>query len=207
MPDPDLVWYAGYGSNLDEGRFARYLTGGRPPGAIRETPGARDPAPPRDQQAVVLPGRMFFAWQSPTWGGGISFLDAAADGTALARAYLVTREQFADVAAQEMHREPGADLDLVPVLANRSHAYGPGRYETIHLVGELDGAPLLTFTSADAEQAASNAPSGAYLATIVRGLRATHALDDQAAADYLLGCRGMETWAPEEVRRLVAATR
>ncbi len=140
-------------------------------------------------------------------GGGISFLDAAADGTALARAYLVTREQFADVAAQEMHREPGADLDLVHVLANRSHTYGPGRYETIHLVGELDGAPLLTFTSADTDQAASNAPSGAYLATIVRGLRATHALDDQAATDYLLGCRGMETWAPEEVRRLVAASR
>ncbi len=204
---PSLVWYAGYGSNIDEGRFARYLTGGRPPGAVRETPGARDPAPPQDQRAVVLPGRMFFGWESPTWGGGISFLDAGADGTAFARAYLITREQLADVAAQEMHRATGEDLDLGQVLEDRSYSYGPGRYETIHLVGQLDDRPMLTFTSSTEEQVSVNAPSGAYLATIVRGLRATHALTDPDIADYLLGCRGMETWAPDEVRRLVAATR
>jgi hypothetical protein len=202
-----LVWYAGYGSNIDEGRFLRYLTGGRPPGAVRETPGARDTSPPVDQRAIVLPGRMFFGWESPTWGGGISFLDASSDGSAFARAYLVTHEQLADVAAQEMHREPGEELDLTGVLADRSHSYGPGRYETIHLVGELDDLPVLTFTASTTTDIAVNAPSGAYLATIVRGLRATHGLPDADVADYLLGCAGMETWAPDEVRRLVAAVR
>jgi hypothetical protein len=205
--DQALVWYAGYGSNIDEGRFTFYLTGGRPPGAVREAPGARDPAPPRDQRGVVLPGRMFFGWESPTWGGGISFLDAEADGSAFARAYLVTREQFADIAAQEMHRTPGDDLDLTRVLENQSHTFGPGRYETVHLVGELDHIPMLTFTSSAGAQVPPNAPSGAYLATVVRGLRATHALPNGEIADYLLGCDGMETWAPDEVRRLVAATR
>lgn len=200
-----LVWYAGYGSNLDQGRFTRYLTGGRPPGAIRETPGARDTTPPLDQRAVVLPGRMFFGWESPTWGGGISFLDPGTEGTVYARAYLITREQLADVAAQEMHRTPGEGLDLTEVLRNRSHSYGPGRYETIHLVGELDELPVLTLSATG--DIAVNAPSGAYLATVVRGLRATHALPDEELADYLLGCAGMETWAPDEVRRLVAATR
>lgn len=207
VPGRSLVWYAGYGSNIDEGRFNRYLTGGRPPGAIRETPGARDSSAPRDQRAVVLPGRMFFGWESPTWGGGIAFLAADAEETAFARAYLLTLAQFSDVAAQEMHREPGEDLDLVDVLANRSHSFGPGRYETVHLVGELDEIPMLTITADSTERVRLNAPSGRYLATLVRGLRATHALADADLADYLLGCRGMETWAPDEVRRLVAATR
>lgn len=38
-----------------------------------------------------------------------------------------------------MRREPGTDLDLTQVLSERRHTYGPGRYETLHLVGELDG--------------------------------------------------------------------
>ncbi|MDQ6641528.1 MAG: histone deacetylase, partial [Actinomycetota bacterium] len=122
-------------------------------------------------------------------------------------AYLVTREQFADIASQEMHREPGNELDLSQVMENRSHSYGPGRYETIQLVGELEGIPVLTFTLAQTAQVDVNSPGGAYLATVVRGLRATHALPDAEISDYLLGCRGMETWAPDEVRRLVAAVR
>lgn len=203
---PDLVWYAGYGSNLDPGRFGHYLSGGRPPGARRTTPGARDATPPRESRAVVLPGRMLFGWESPTWGGGISFLDPTGEG-ALATAYLLTAQQFADVAAQEMHRDPGPDLDLTEVLAQGTHHYGPGRYETLRLVGELDGSPMLTFTTDDLEHLPRNAPSGAYLATMVRGLKRAHALDDAVIVDYLLACEGTETWAPDEVRRLVAATR
>ena len=90
---PDL-WYAAYGSNLARDRFEAYLFGGRPPGATRHYPGARDPRPPRDDRPLLVPGRLFFAGDSPTWGGGIAFYDADARGTVYARAYRITTEQF-----------------------------------------------------------------------------------------------------------------
>ncbi len=67
----DTVWYAGYGSNLDADRFACYLLGGCPPGAVRTYPGAREPGEPLDDRPYRMPGRIAFAWRSPTWGGGV----------------------------------------------------------------------------------------------------------------------------------------
>src|SRR5689334_10989150 len=110
-PD-DLVWYAAYGSNLDPDRFGCYLRGGRPPGATRDYPGTRDRSPAREVRAAELPGRLVFAWDSPTWGGGIAFYDPDGVDSVLAAAYLLTRRQFADVLEQEMWREPGAEHDL-----------------------------------------------------------------------------------------------
>jgi hypothetical protein len=61
--------------------------------------------------AVELTGAMYFAIESPVWGGGRAFYDPQAEGRVLARADLVTTDQFADIAAQEMYRAPGANLD------------------------------------------------------------------------------------------------
>ena len=69
-----------------------------------------------------MAGRLTFAWESPTWGGGIAFHEPDADGSVLACAYLVTAGQLSDVLEQEMWREPGADLDLSEVVAARRHA-------------------------------------------------------------------------------------
>ena len=152
------LWYAAYGSNLARDRLEAYLSGGRPAGATRHYPGARDPSPPIDDRPLLLPGRLFFAWKSPTWGGGIAFYDADADGTVYARAYRITAEQFSDLAAQEMRRDPGAELDLSQVLAQRRHSYGPGRYETLHLVGELDDLPVADVHRAGGSRAAAESP-------------------------------------------------
>lgn len=201
-----MIWYVGYGSNLDRERFLHYLTGGRPPGAQRSVPGARDATPPRDERAVTVPGRMLFGWTSPTWGGGVSFLDCrdeASTDTALGRAYLLTEQQLADVAAQEMHLAPGADLDLAHVLEHRRDVRGPGRYETLHLLGELDGWPLLTFTAEDPDALGLNAPSEAYLATVARGLRTTHDLPDAEIAAHLASRPGAAPWTPESVLALL----
>lgn len=183
MPD---LWYAAYGSNLARDRFEAYLSGGRPVGATRTYPGARDRRPPVDDRPLVLPGRIFFAWESPTWGGGIAFYDAdAAEGTVYARAYRITDQQFADLAAQEMRRAPGTDLDLTEVLARRRHTYGPGRYETLHLVGELEGLPVLTFTAPTDHGLRPNRPAPAYADTIARGLVECHHLSESDAYAYL----------------------
>jgi hypothetical protein len=201
------VWYASYGSNLSRDRFLCYLQGGRPEGASRSYPGARDRSTPADDRALTLPGEMFFGWESPTWGGGIAFYDAAAAGTTLARAYLVTEQQFADVAAQEMHRTPGADLDLSHVLEHSRHELGPGRYEALHLVGELEGAPVLTFTTPDPTALQPNSPASAYLRMIVRGLREAHGLSDGELAAYLLGRPGLQAdWDATRIGQLVSET-
>lgn len=198
-----MLWYVGYGSNLDRERFLRYLGGGLAVGAQRGVPGARDATPPAQERPVRVPGRMFFGWTSATWGGGVSFLDALADDTAYGRAYLLTEQQFADVAAQEMHRPPGEDLDLARVLGHHRHTFGPGPYETLHLLGDLEGLPMLTFTVDDPVRLEPNQPVPGYLATVARGLRHTHGLDTEGIVEHLLQRPGIGAWTGDTLRAIV----
>lgn len=173
-PNPQ-VWYVAYGSNMHSERFACYLRGGRPHGSTRVYPGCRDRSGPRRQEPVTLPGQLYFAEESAVWTGGMAFYDPAAPGVMPARAYSVTARQFSDIAAQEMHREPGRDLDLSAVRAHGIARLGPGRYETLVYAGEFDGLPLLTFTAPwRIEDAALNPPSPAYLRHLAAGLAETH---------------------------------
>ncbi|MFJ8475654.1 histone deacetylase [Kitasatospora sp. NPDC094011] len=183
--DP-LLWYAAYGSNLHAARFACYLYGGRPEGAALACPGCRDRRPPRATAALTLPGTLYFAGSSPTWGGATASYDPAGPGPVPARGYLLTLGQFSDVAAQEMHRPPGADLDLTRVLATGRDRAGPGRYETLLRVGSLGGRPVLTFTSPTGPAGARlAAPTGAYLRTLGAGLEEAHGWGPWRAAGYL----------------------
>ena len=119
-----------------------------------------------------------------------------------ATAYLVTTRQFSDVFAQEMWREPGVDLDLAPLLAGGSHAVGPGRDETLHLAGTVDELPVLTFSCPDVAALGLRPPAAPYLATMARGLSATHELSADETVDYLLAADGLslpgsnDAWTP-----------
>lgn len=199
------LWYAAYGSNMSAERLHCYLEGGCPPGATRTYPGARDRTLPRDRRPIGLDGTVYFAWRSPTWGGGVAFLDPHASGRSVGTAYRLSLGQFSDLAHQEMHREPGTDLHLDLLWSDGAHELGPGRYESLHVVGRLDGLPVVTFTSADGLGAVElNAPTGPYLATMARGLAETHGWDDDEVVDYLLGCPGVEgAWDAQAVRDLV----
>src|SRR3546814_14849962 len=115
---------------------------------------------------------------------------------------LITAEQFADVAAQEMHRIPDPDDPLVEVLLNGlvdglpdgRHAAGPGSYETLIEVGRLDDLPMLTFTSPHGRDAIDHAPpSPAHLAMIADGLRAPHAWADEHTKAHFAALRRAPT--------------
>ncbi|MFI0895202.1 histone deacetylase [Streptomyces sp. NPDC020983] len=188
-------------------RLRCYLAGGRPPGASRAYPGARDPRMPARSRPVELPGALYFATHSPVWQGGRAFYDPGAPGTAWARAHLLTAGQLSDIAAQEMYGPPGRDLDLTPVLATGRHALGPGRYETLVHAGELDGHPLLTLTAPwHLDDVAPVPPSAAYLRIIAAGLREAAAWDSAAIARYLATRPGAAGhWTPARVARAVAA--
>jgi hypothetical protein len=184
------VWYVSYGSNLSADRFACYIVGGVPPGGSRANPGARDRRLPERTIPVDLPGTVYFAGESPQWGGGVAFYDHGAAGWAAARGYLVTTEQFADIAAQEMYRAPHdgnplAELVLAPLAGGR-HQVGPGRYETLLEVGRHEDLPLLTFTSPHGlDHVEHTRPTEAYLSTVRDGLRQSRGWDEERIASYL----------------------
>jgi len=182
----ERVWYVAYGSNMHAERFACYVRGGRPRGGSRTYPGCRDKREPERWVPVLVPGQMYFAGKSTVWGGGMAFYDPTAAGGVPCRAYLVTAGQFADVAAQEMHRKPDVDLELTEVLARGTVRLGPGVYETLVCAGWLEELPLLTLTAPRRiEDAALNPPSAAYLHHLGEGLAETHGWSAGRITTYL----------------------
>ncbi|MFJ7267323.1 histone deacetylase [Streptomyces sp. NPDC099050] len=200
------VWYASYGSNMHMNRLAAYIAGGTPPGAARSHPGCRDRRTPERSIAVQLAGCLYFATESPVWTGGRGFYDPSAPGRLLGRAHLVTVSQLSDIAAQEMYRDPGADLDLSRVLREGRDESGSGRYETLVCPGTVEGIPVLTFTApwsvGDVEPIV---PSAAYLRYLASGLLESGPWAEQEIADYLSACPGAAGhWTPRQVLGLLA---
>jgi len=195
------VWYVSYGSNMSAGRLACYIEGGRPDGGRRTNPGARNRSLPARSIPVDLPGSLYFAGESPQWGGGVAFYDHETPGYTAARGYLVTAEQLADIAAQEMYRlpcdgDPLEEVVLGPLDGGR-HEVGPGRYETLVEVGRYDDVPLLTFTSPHGmDHVPHTRPSERYLELLANGLRESRGWDDGRIAAYFAG-----VLAPVEVHR------
>ena len=204
-PAPDRLWYVAYGSNAHSGRLARYLQGGRLPGTGAVYPGCRDPRTPERSLPVVFPGAVYFATESRVWGGGRAFYDPGADGSVLGRAHLVSVGQFSDIAAQEMYREPGEDLDLAGVLARGRQVLGDGRYETLVRCGYLDGVPALTFTAPwRMSDVPWRPPSAAYLWYLVAGLAEAGAWNPEEIASYVAACPGAAGhWSARAVAELV----
>nr|WP_222854050.1 histone deacetylase [Fodinicola acaciae] len=201
-----LLWYVSYGSNLNSARFGCYLYGGRPDGARRVYPGCRDRTPPARTEPAWLAGAVYFACESPTWTGGIAFLDTSVTTTAAARAYLISAGQFADVVAQEMRREPDGDLDLTEVLDTGRQRLGDGRYETLVQVGAMAGHPMLTFTAPwSMSDVDGRRPAPAYLRMIGRGLVEAHGWDAGRAASYLVALSGVRgAWTAEDIVTLLS---
>ncbi|BCJ34843.1 hypothetical protein Athai_23460 [Actinocatenispora thailandica] len=188
-----LIWYAAYGSNMSSRRLRYYLAGGRPPGNSRRYPGARDGRAPARSRALRIPGGVYFAGHSRAWGGGLALYDPQLPGAAAVHAHLITIQQFSDIAAQEMARTPGLDLDLAEVLGTGRAQLGPGRYETLLRTGpDIDGIPVLTFTAPwQAHQTPWRSPAPHYLALVARGLREAYGWEPDRTAGYLRALPGV----------------
>lgn len=199
------VWYAAYGSNMHADRLGYYIAGGQPPGGARLYPGCRDTRSPERTVPVLLQGRLYFALESKAWTGGMGFYDSQDPGEMPARAYLVTTEQFADIAAQEMYRAPGEDLDLSAVLRTGRAQLGTGRYETLICAGMLDGYPVLTFTAPwRSSEVEWNKPSAAYLRNLASGLVEAHGWDASRVASYLSSRPGAAgSWTSDDIAELI----
>ena len=89
--DDDVVWYAGYGSNLSKNRFMRYIEGCTPNHLITD-----------DEDHAWFPGQMYFGNESSRWNHkGVAFYDPNVEGKTFMRMYKVTREQLKEIQRQE----------------------------------------------------------------------------------------------------------
>ncbi|MCW2848525.1 MAG: histone deacetylase [Marmoricola sp.] len=207
LPTHGEVWYVSYGSNMSAVRLSAYLEGGVPPGGTRTNPGARDSRPPRHSVPVDLPGSLYFAGHSRQWGGGVAFYehdarDAESGAPTAARAYLVTAQQFTDIAAQEMYRVPQAGDPLEQIVLGGIdggvHTAGPGHYETLIEVGRLEGAPMLLFTAPHGvDHVEHTQPSAAYLAVLATGLEESRGWDRDRLSAYFQRVGVIEPAPPE----------
>lgn len=198
------VWYVCYGSNMSLKRLNYYLVGGQPPSGALTYPGCRDKRLPERSLPVTLPGRVYFALEALAWTGGMAFYDPDDQGETPARAYLLTLSQFSDIMAQEMCFEPGADLDLTDVLSQGRVVLGPGYYQTLLHLGEMDGYPSFTFTAPwRSSEVELRSPSATYLRHLAAGLAETHGWPTDRIAEYLSSRPGAAgNWSPAQ---LVAA--
>ncbi|WP_414079930.1 hypothetical protein [Streptomyces sp. KN37] len=109
----------------------------------------------------------------------------------------MTAEQFADIAAQEMYREPGSDLDLTEALIRGRAVLGEGRYETLVCAGQVDRLPVLTFTAPwSMDEVEWVPPAPAYVRLLASGLLAAGGWDRETVASYLAACPGFRPPLP-----------
>jgi hypothetical protein len=206
----DHVWYVAYGSNLAVERFSCYLSGGRPRGGARVYPGCRNQDPSVGTAAVTVPGALVFAGTSKVWGGGSAFYNPSVASQVAGHAYLLTPDQLADVAAQEMWREPGGPyaLELATLLPDVTelHSLGPGRYETVVRLGEHDDIPMYTITHSAFAELDPVAPTASYLQWIATGLTESHNWTLDQVVAYLYAAPGVQLgWTAGALRSALQA--
>lgn len=76
----NYVWYASYGSNINQDRFHAYIFGEIPPGGTVSEIGCRDQSLPLRAENVMIDFPMFFAKQSKRWDNkGVGFIDTTSN--------------------------------------------------------------------------------------------------------------------------------
>jgi len=88
--EPEYVWYACYGSNVNRDRFMKYING------------CSNTTAPVEDRPYVFQHSIYFAKSAASWdNGGKAFLDDSQPGMAYGRIYKITRKQFEEVQHKE----------------------------------------------------------------------------------------------------------
>jgi len=192
-----VVWYVAYGSNMSRARLQRYLDRGP------------DPTPPRADRRFTIGHPLFFAGESQVWGGGRAYVDhAVVDPPAtLARAWLLTRAQWADLHAQESGTDHTPATEPGSLAVGEVRVVGTGRYDAVIGLGRHEEVPVVTFTGPEPfAPPTCTRPEPAYLRAIATGLAEAHRLEADAAAAYLASRPGMAGhWTVDEVKAALGA--
>ena len=170
---PDMIWYAAYGSNLKRERFLCYIKGGQPEGASEPQNGMEDKSLPLMDVPFIIPYELYFAELADRWGGGVAFISpqSSPQHKTLCRVYLIKRQQFEELMAQENRvAKKKFKIDFEQLETQSRYPACSGWYGEALKVGVHAGRPVYTFTKSISKQQARTRPSEAYLKTIIMGL-------------------------------------
>ncbi len=212
----EYVWYAGYGSNLNNSRFHYYVKGGIFKVTGRNHPGCQDQTFPIKVSRCTIDHELYFARKSSSWENkAVAFLAATPNKAHVTKCvlYLITREQFTDILIQENSSVPPMP-GIVPNLeaAKRGEEVMVGMtdqfswYGRLLYLGEHEGYPIYSFTSKDTDESIVVAEPGAnYLQVIGTGLVNNFGMSQYDAASYLMQQRGISNteWTIEGITNLI----
>lgn len=198
------VWYATFGSGLSKEHFLQSISGKQPHQTLRHNRGCTDTSEPLKDVFISLPYRLFFAGSCQFDDGGHAFIDYRQDDTAhtVARAYLITKEQFTEIASQENKQSIVKQLPF-KAAATHGHAaigYDSSDYGELLYCGTMDGCPIYSLTTSNPD-VPPVAPSGAYTKLICKGLSEANHVDRKMAIEYLLSAPGLKGGRNEKLLR------
>jgi hypothetical protein len=190
----EYIWYASYGSNLQEERFHYYIIGGSPVGSKKVYEGCKDRTLPINNQEIIINSELYFAKKSKVWNnGGVCFIKINFDKntTTLGRMYLITKDQFIDVVKQETGGTEELKIDFEKVKLNGSLIIKEKSwYGNIIFLGISSDFPIFTFTN-EANLEVFNKPDDSYLKTIIKGIKQTYNLSSNEIVSYLSNKKGI----------------
>ena len=210
IDNSSLVWYAGYGSNLSEERFIRYIKGGTPQFGIKKHVGCRDKSIYLNKKGIEIPFELYFAKQSSSWqNAGVAFInsDKADSSDTFCSCYLIRIQQLIDIFLQE-NDAALSDIDeklFSEMLIQRQGDFVPAPaltwYGRIILLQDLEGIPVYTFTASwQFSEVKLQAPGVRYLKTILQGLQKSHGLSIEDSIRYLMNKKGIaDFWESKQL--------
>lgn len=203
----DMLWYATYGSKINRDHFLEYIRGGRSAFTGQTLAGCRNRQDPIRDYALVINHELYFAKNANHWGGAMAFVRSEeARVQTLGRAYLITAEQFMDIACQQNGRRPGDKEFLLNYTYaegvkesyfNRSDPkvpLGQGKqwYGKILRIGERESWPVFTVTAEWSGYGEVNTPGRSYLNVIMAGIQQLGKISGQAMVEYFAGKTGIK---------------
>lgn len=189
----NLVWYASYGSNIDEERFNCYIKGGKPLGSNKIYLGCGDKSLPKDSRTISIDHEMYFAKSSVSWDrGGVAFLKKDKDpkSKTLGKMYLITTDQFIEVLKQETNRRD-IKVDFEEAMKSENYIVIENSwYGKIIYLGNHENIPVFTFTNEINLEC--NKPSTDYVKIIAKGIKKAYGLSSKELVKYFIGTGGIE---------------
>jgi len=203
----NMLWYAAYGSNVNRERLLEYIRGGRSRFNGINYPGCRNKQDPIRDYAIAINRELYFGRTADAWGGAVAFVrPEQSKSQTLGRAYLITEEQFLDLACQENGRKPGdpelrfhyefssKNPESYFNPADPSRAAGPTAqwYGRVLLLGTRESWPVFTITAEWPGYADVNPPGRAYVRCIADGIGQLGRISHKALVEYFISKVGVK---------------
>jgi len=187
----DKVWYAVYGTNLNENRFMCYVKGGAPEGTWKTDIGCRDKTAAIDGGMIFIPFQLYFTKNSSKWENkSVGFLGLKVNPVikTLGRKYLISEEQFEDIFKQENNIDikKAIKIDFGKAEEESTLIVKQSWYGRIVFLGEEGGLPIFTLTAYwDFNPKETLPPSSSYLRHIIKGIKQVYRFPNEQILEYL----------------------